>query len=90
MLDKVAQIAKTKGDVHEIDDVLNSQFFDRNKAESIIHKHNVTDEIIATINSPMNPDAKPFYMLTDDDIKVNLCIIRNYLVAKLAKEQNNG
>ncbi|MCM1043289.1 MAG: hypothetical protein NC350_03660 [Corallococcus sp.] len=73
-------------DINEIDKVFNAQFFDRSKAESIIRKHNTTDEVVGAFNSPLNPNVKPFYMLDDDTIKANLYLIRNYLVLKLAKE----
>lgn len=90
MENKLEKITKIKNDIREIDDVLNAQFFDRSKAESIIHKHNITDEVVGAVNSPLNPNVKPFYMLDDNTIIANLCAIRDYLVVKLAKEQLNG
>lgn len=90
MIEQLEKIAKIKKDIREIDDVLNAQIFDRNKAEDIIHKHNITDEIVGTFNSPLNPNVKPFYMLDDNAIKANLSAIRDYLAVKLVKEQNNG
>ncbi len=88
--DRLIKIAKIIADINEINDVLNAQFFDRCKAESIIHKHNDTDPVVAAVNSPLNPDVRPFYELDDDAIKANLCAIRNYFQLKLVEEQNNG
>ncbi len=90
MHDKAIEITQIMNDINEIDDVINAHFFDRGKAESIIQKHNVTDKLVGAVNSPLNPNVKPFYMLDDDAIKANLYFIRNYLAIKLAKEQNNG
>lgn len=90
MYDKKIEIEKIVKDIKEIDDILNAQFFDRSKAEKVIHKHNVTDEVIGTVNSPLNPNVRPFYMLDDTAIKMNLQLIKEYLVVKLAKEQHNG
>ena len=86
MSNKELEIEQIRKDIKEIDDVFNAQFFDRSKAESIIRKHNVTDEVVGAVNSPLNPNVKPFYMLDDNAIKANLYFIRNYLVLKLAKE----
>ncbi len=90
MENKLKKIEKIISDIREIDDILNAQFFDRSKAESIIYKHNVTDEVVGTFNSPLNINVRPFYMLDNNAIRSNLIQIREYLVTKLAKEQMNG
>lgn len=84
--DKVLDIAK---DIKEINDVLNPNvIFDRKKAEDIIRKHNVTDELVATFNSPLNPGYTTFEKATNEMVMNNLISIRNILVVKLQKESS--
>lgn len=90
MTEKELKCANIISAINEIDEVLNAIYFDRKKAEDIICKHNKSDMVIGTYNSPLNPNSFPFEMLSDEAIRSNLCKIRDYLVIKLAKEQFNG
>ncbi len=90
MNDKELKCANIKSDIDEIDEVLNAQAFDRKKGEDVIRKHNVTDETVAQINSPLVPGFMPFNQASDDMVRNNLVVIRQVLLAKLAKEQSNG
>ena len=84
--DKVLDIAK---DIKEINDVLNPNvIFDRKKAEDIIRKHNATDELVATFNSPLNPRYTTFEKATNEMVMNNLISIRNILVVKLQQESS--
>lgn len=87
---KTVEIEQIKKDIKEINDVFNAPIFDRSKAERIISKHNLTDKVIGSVNSPHNPYVQPLYMHDDDSIKANLRMILDYLTIKLAKEQHNG
>ena len=85
-IDKVVDIAK---DIKEINDVLNPNvIFDRKKAEDIIRKHNATDELVATFNSPLNPGYTTFENATNEMVINNLISIRNILVVKLQQESS--
>ena len=84
--DKVLDISK---DIKEIEDVLNPNvIFDRKKAEDIIRKHNATDELVATLNSPLNPGYTTFEKATNEMVMNNLISIRNILVVKLQQESS--
>ena len=84
--DKVLNIAK---DIKEIEDALNPNvIFDRKKAEDIIRKHNATDELVATFNSPLNPGYTTFEKATNEMVMNNLISIRNILVVKLQQESS--
>lgn len=85
MDDKELKCAKIVSDIKEIDDTLNSVYFDRQKAEDIIMKHTVTDITVAVINSPLSPGYTTFELATDDMVKNNLLIIRQVLFDNLAK-----
>lgn len=85
-IDKVLDIAK---DIKEIEDVLNPNvIFDRIKAEDIIRKHNATDEVVATLNSPLNPSYTTFEDATNEMVVQNLMVIRNILIVKLQQESS--
>ncbi len=85
-IDKVLDIAK---DIKEIEDVLNPNvIFDRIKAEDIIRKHNATDEVVATLNSPLNPSYTTFEDATNEMVVQNLIVIRNILIVKLQQESS--
>ena len=85
-IDKVVDIAK---DIKEINDVLNPNvIFDRKKAEDIIRKHNATDELVATFNSPLNPSYTTFEKATNEMVINNLISIRNILVVRLQQESS--
>lgn len=90
MYDKELRKANLEKDINEIDELLNATFFDRLKAENIIVKHNTTDETVAAINSPLSPHCTTFDCATDDMVRNNLVVIRQVLLAKLAKKQLNG
>ena len=85
-IDKVLDIAK---DIKEIEDVLNPNIiFDRIKAEDIIRKHNATDVVVATLNSPLNPSYTNFEDATNEMVVNNLIAIRNILIVKLQQESS--
>ena len=85
-IDKVLNIAN---DIKDIEDVLNPNVvFDRTKAESIIRKHNITDKVVATLNSPLNPNYTTFENATNEMFVNNLIAIRNILIVKLQQESS--
>ena len=85
-IDKVLDIAKN---IKEIEDVLNPNvIFDRIKAEDIIRKHNATDVVVATLNSPLNPSYTTFEDATNKMVVNNLIAIRNILIVKLQQESS--
>lgn len=76
--DKVLEVEK---DIKEIDEVLNpNTVFNRTKAENIIRKHNIKDEVVALYNSPINPDYITFENATNEMVKNNLISIRSILL----------
>lgn len=82
--DKILEIEK---DIKEIEEVLNPNIiFNRMKAENIIRKHNIKDEVVALYNSPINPDYITFEIATNEMVKNNLISIRNILVRRLLHE----
>lgn len=77
----VKLVKKTKliNDINEIIKLLNKPQFDRKKVENIIVKHNLSNEKVAELNSPLNPYTERLENLTDDEIKSNLLIILSIL-----------
>ncbi len=73
-------------DINEIMKVLNNQIFDREKAQDIIRKHNVSNRKILIVNSPLNPGFVRFEYSTDEMIKNNLNIILKILKAEYVEE----
>ncbi len=81
-------------DIDEIKEVLYNWFsFDRQKAEEIIRKHNLSNSKVAAMNSPTNPGYVKFENSTDEMIKNNLSQILKILEAEyyeeIIKEKNN-
>ena len=76
---KISEKIKLMSDKYEIIELLNKPQFDRKKAENIIVKHNLSNEKVAELNSPLNPYTERLENLTDDDIKSNLLIILSIL-----------
>ena len=52
---KISEKIKLMSDKNEIIELLNKPQFDRKKAENIIVKHNLSNEKVAELNSPLNP-----------------------------------
>lgn len=76
---KISKKIKLMSDKYEIIELLNKPQFDRKKAENIIVKHNLSNEKVAELNSPLNPYTERLENLTDDEIKSNLLIILSIL-----------
>ncbi len=76
---KISEKIKLMSDKYEIIELLNKPQFDRKKAENIIVKHNLSNEKVAELNSPLNPYTERLENLTDDEIKSNLLIILSIL-----------
>lgn len=79
-------------DIKEIVELLNEKQFNRKEAENIIVKHNLNNEKITAINSPLNPNVERLEKLTDEAIKNNLRIIFEILYLEyeeLSKYSNN-
>ena len=51
-IDKNIKLVNKINDIKEIEEVLNNPIFDRDKAQSIIVKHNTSNEKISEVNSP--------------------------------------
>lgn len=82
-IDKRAQLLC---DIKEIVELLNEKQFNRKEAENIIVKHNLNNEKIAAINSPLNPGYVMFEHSTDDMMKNNLEMILRILKIEYAEE----
>ncbi len=82
-IDKRAQLLC---DIKEIEELLNEKQFNRKKVENIIVKHNLNNEKIAAINSPLNPGYVRFEHSTDDMMKNNLEMILRILKIEYAEE----
>lgn len=76
---KISEKIKLMSDKYEIIELLNKSQFDRKKAENIIVKHNLSNEKVAELNSPLNPYTERLENLTDDTIIENLKIILSIL-----------
>lgn len=76
---KISEKIKLMSDKNEIIELLNKPQFDRKKAENIIVKHNLSNEKVAELNSPLNPYTERLENLTDDTIIENLKIILSIL-----------
>lgn len=76
---KISEKIKLMSDKYEIIELLNKPQFDRKKAENIIVKHNLSNEKVAELNSPLNPYTERLENLTDDTIIENLKIISSIL-----------
>lgn len=76
---KISEKIKLMSDKYEIIELLNKPQFDRKKAENIIVKHNLSNEKVAELNSPLNPYTERLENLTDDTIIENLKIILSLL-----------
>jgi len=76
---KISEKIKLMSDKYEIIELLNKPQFDRKKAENIIVKHNLSNEKVAELNSPLNPYTERLENLTDDTIIENLKIILSIL-----------
>lgn len=76
---KLVKKTKLINDINEIIELLNKPQFDRKKAENIIVKHNLSNEKVAELNSPLNPYTERLENLTDDEIKSNLIMILSIL-----------
>lgn len=76
---KISEKIKLMSDKYEIIELLNKPQFDRKKAENIIVKHNLSNEKVAELNSPLNPYTERLENLTDDEIKSNLIMILSIL-----------
>lgn len=86
--DKILEIEK---DIKEIEEVLNPNIiFNRVKAENIIRKHNIKDEVVSLYNSPINPDYITFKNAIDEMVKNNLISIRNILIGRLLHESSKN
>ena len=73
-------------DIKEIEELLKNQRFDRDKAQSIIVKHSISNEKIAVVNSPLNPGFVRFECSTDEMMRNNLNIILKILTAEYIEE----
>lgn len=76
---KISEKIKLISDKYEIIELLKEPQFDRKKAENIIVKHNLSNEKVAELNSPLNPYTERLENLTDDEIKSNLIMILSIL-----------
>lgn len=83
----VRLVKKTEliNDINEITELLKEPQFDRKKAENIIVKHNLSNEKVAELNSPLNPYTERLENLTDDMIIENLKIILSVLYLEYEK-----
>lgn len=83
----VRLVKKTEliNDINEIIELLKEPQFDRKKAENIIVKHNLSNEKVAELNSPLNPYTEILENLTDDMIIENLKIILSVLYLEYEK-----
>lgn len=83
----VRLVKKTEliNDINEIIELLKEPQFDRKKAENIIVKHNLSNEKVAELNSPLNPYTERLENLTDDMIIENLKIILSVLYLESRK-----
>lgn len=83
----VRLVKKTEliNDINEIIKLLKEPQFDRKKAENIIVKHNLSNEKVAELNSPLNPYTERLENLTDDMIIENLKIILSVLYLEYEK-----
>jgi hypothetical protein len=83
----VRLVKKTEliNDINEIIELLKEPQFDRKKAENIIVKHNLSNEKVAELNSPLNPYTERLENLTDDMIIENLKIILSVLYLEYEK-----
>ena len=83
----VRLVKKTEliNDINEIIELLKEPQFDRKKAENIIVKHNLSNEKVAELNSPLNPYTERLENLTDDMIIENLKIILSVLYLEYRK-----
>lgn len=84
--EKNIKILNLSKDINEIVELLNNPYFDRNKAQEIIKKHNLSNEKIAAVNSPLNPEYVRFEYSTDDMLKNNIAFILEILKAELVEE----
>lgn len=82
---KISKKIKLMSDKYEIIELLNKPQFDRKKAENIIVKHNLSNEKVAELNSPLNPYTERLENLTDDEIKNNLIMILSILDLEIRK-----
>ena len=82
---KISEKIKLMSDKYEIIELLNKPQFDRKKAENIIVKHNLSNEKVAELNSPLNPYTERLENLTDDEIKSNLIMILSILDLEIRK-----
>lgn len=83
----VRLVKKTEliNDINEIIELLKEPQFDRKKAENIIVKHNLSNEKVAELNSPLNPYTERLENLKDDMIIENLKIILSVLYLEYEK-----
>lgn len=84
--EKNIKILNLSKDINEIVELLKNPYFDRNKAQEIIKKHNLSNEKVAAFNSPLNPTYVRFEHSTDDMMKNNIVFILEILKAELAEE----
>lgn len=84
--EKNIKILNLSKDINEILELLNNPYFDRNKAQDIIIKHNLNNEKVALVNSPLNPTYVRFEHSTDDMMKNNIVLILEILKADLSEE----
>lgn len=82
---KISEKIKLISDKYEIIELLKEPEFDRKKAEDIIIKHNLSNEKVAELNSPLNPYTERLENLTDDEIKSNLIMILSILDLEIRK-----
>lgn len=74
-------------DINEIKSLLYNSFpFDRQKAEDVIRKHNVSNLKVSAMNSPYNYDYIRFEQATDEMIKYNLINIIEILETEYYEE----
>ena len=76
--------------IAEIRDLLlkkqNGHGFDRQKAEEIIRKHDVSEPAVAIMKSPLLRGWIPFRQANDDQVASNLIEIKTILEAELARK----
>lgn len=84
---KIIQIQKDIMDIQkEINRVESGLGLDRNMAIALISKHNASDTIVDTYNSPLNKNYIPFDYADNRALYNNLKQIQDYLKVKLLKE----